>query len=59
VLASRDDPASPVSIVPDPAASPDKGCTLTAVIYEFGDATTLHYTGGAPSATDWATLRVG
>jgi hypothetical protein len=58
-LASRDDPAAPVSIVPDPAASPDKGCTLTAVIYEFGDATTLHYTGGAPSVADWATLRVG
>ncbi|WP_051249496.1 C45 family autoproteolytic acyltransferase/hydolase [Inquilinus limosus] len=57
-LASRDDPASPVSIVPDPAASPDRSCTLTAVIYEFDDATTLHYTGGAPSATGWATLRV-
>ena len=59
VLASRDDSAMPISRPPNPSSPATANCTILAVIFEFGDATTLHYAAGAPSSeTEWVAQSV-
>lgn len=57
-LATRDDPAAPVSNEVAADAGPLAFATFGAVVYEIGEALTLHLAGGPPSRESWRRFSV-